>query len=107
MLQVPPQLALQLPAQLAAHDAAQVAAQVAAQLAAHVAPQVAPQVAAQEPSQLFNSVRSGHSSNIERHLTVRVIAPPAAASNSVSVRFRIDVWVKPNLVFLVMVNPLI
>jgi len=89
------QLSLHVLAQVAAQEAAQVAPQVAAheaaQVAAQLAPQVTPQVALQEPSQLLNSVNTGQSSSSERHLTVRVIAPPAAVSNSVSVRLRMEV----------------
>ncbi len=84
----------------AAQVAAQLAAQVAAQLAAQVAPQVAPQLTLHEPSQLLNSVNTGQSSSNERHLTVRVMAPPAALSNSVSVRLRMEVEVKPSFDFL-------
>jgi len=95
---VPPQLALQLAAQVAA----QLAAQEAAQLAAQVALQVALQVLAHEPLQLFCSVNSLHSPTIDsKHFQVRVTAPPAALSNSVSVRLRIEVWVKPNLFFFI------
>lgn len=97
MLQVPPQLALQL--------ALQVGVQLAPQVAAQLAPQVAPQLAAHEPSQLLTMVGSGHSSQIDGHLYVRVTAPPAAVSNSVSVKLRIEVGLKPSLVFLLINSP--
>jgi len=105
MLQVPPQLALQLALQVGVQLAPQVAAQLAAQVAAQLAPQVAPQLAAHEPSQLLTMVGSGHSSQIDGHLYVRVTAPPAAVSNSVSVKLRIEVGLKPSLVFLLINSP--